>query len=113
MSSLSLVALERGLRPPTHLVGAVNVAGTIRTRLLRRSVSWTEYVGGERQEEGFEISNSRLNQMEKTHCVGGARIAYRIWEVAVTAIPVLIGTKFDDFVQLPIDVQWTIASQVG
>ncbi|CAL5336435.1 unnamed protein product [Camellia sinensis] len=28
-----------------------------------------------------------------------------------TAIPVLIGTKFDDFVQLPIDVQWTIASQ--
>ncbi|KAF5940431.1 hypothetical protein HYC85_021598 [Camellia sinensis] len=29
----------------------------------------------------------------------------------VTTIPVLIGTKFDDFVQLPIDVQWTIASQ--
>ncbi|KAI8011894.1 Septum-promoting GTP-binding protein 1 [Camellia lanceoleosa] len=28
-----------------------------------------------------------------------------------SAIPVLIGTKFDDFVQLPIDVQWTIASQ--
>ncbi|KAL3848968.1 hypothetical protein ACJIZ3_010850 [Penstemon smallii] len=27
------------------------------------------------------------------------------------AIPVLIGTKFDDFVQLPIDLQWTIASQ--
>ncbi|KAI8009845.1 Septum-promoting GTP-binding protein 1 [Camellia lanceoleosa] len=24
---------------------------------------------------------------------------------------ILIGTKFDDFVQLPIDVQWTIASQ--
>ncbi|KAF5950181.1 hypothetical protein HYC85_012174 [Camellia sinensis] len=164
MSSLSLVALERGLRPPTHLVGAVNVAGTIRTWLLRRSVSWmipklgklTEYVGGERQEEGFEISDSRLNQMDKTHCVGGARIAYRIWEVArdetsqnhipsackdsvamlfmfdltswctlhsiigwyqesrkwnQTAIPVLIGTKFDDFVQLPIDVQWTIATR--
>ncbi|XP_055823986.1 septum-promoting GTP-binding protein 1 [Solanum dulcamara] len=28
-----------------------------------------------------------------------------------TAIPVLIGTKFDDFVQLPLDVQWTIANQ--
>ncbi|KAE9620679.1 hypothetical protein Lal_00019778 [Lupinus albus] len=28
-----------------------------------------------------------------------------------TAIPVLIGTKFDDFIQLPIDLQWTIASQ--
>lgn len=29
-----------------------------------------------------------------------------------TAIPVLIGTKFDEFIQLPIDLQWTIASQV-
>ncbi|KAK4420535.1 Septum-promoting GTP-binding protein 1 [Sesamum alatum] len=28
-----------------------------------------------------------------------------------TAIPVLIGTKFDEFVQLPLDLQWTIASQ--
>ncbi|XP_057505917.1 septum-promoting GTP-binding protein 1-like [Actinidia eriantha] len=28
-----------------------------------------------------------------------------------TAIPVLIGTKFDDFDQLPIDLQWTIANQ--
>ncbi|XWS69534.1 hypothetical protein CRYUN_Cryun04dG0187100 [Craigia yunnanensis] len=30
-----------------------------------------------------------------------------------TAIPILIGTKFDDFIQLPIDLQWTIASQVN
>ncbi|KHN41216.1 Septum-promoting GTP-binding protein 1 [Glycine soja] len=29
-----------------------------------------------------------------------------------TAIPVLIGTKFDDFIQLPIDLQWTIANEV-
>ncbi|KAA8523709.1 hypothetical protein F0562_010132 [Nyssa sinensis] len=28
-----------------------------------------------------------------------------------TAIPVLIGTKFDDFVQLPPDLQWTIVTQ--
>ncbi|KAG2717047.1 hypothetical protein I3843_03G156100 [Carya illinoinensis] len=28
-----------------------------------------------------------------------------------TAIPVLVGTKFDDFIQLPIDLQWTIASE--
>ncbi|KAF3443698.1 hypothetical protein FNV43_RR13388 [Rhamnella rubrinervis] len=28
-----------------------------------------------------------------------------------TAIPILIGTKFDDFIQLPIDLQWTIASE--
>ncbi|WCJ37578.1 Ras-related small GTP-binding family protein [Euphorbia peplus] len=27
------------------------------------------------------------------------------------AIPILIGTKFDDFIQLPIDLQWAIASQ--
>lgn len=29
-----------------------------------------------------------------------------------TAIPVMVGTKFDEFIQLPIDLQWTIASQV-
>ncbi|XVE85645.1 hypothetical protein DITRI_Ditri17bG0107100 [Diplodiscus trichospermus] len=28
-----------------------------------------------------------------------------------TAIPILIGTKFDDFIQLPIDLQWALASQ--
>uniref|UniRef100_A0A7N0TVG9 Septum-promoting GTP-binding protein 1 n=1 Tax=Kalanchoe fedtschenkoi TaxID=63787 RepID=A0A7N0TVG9_KALFE len=33
----------------------------------------------------------------------------RRWNQA--AIPVIIGTKFDDFIQLPIDLQWTIASE--
>ncbi|KAI3466226.1 hypothetical protein Pfo_022889 [Paulownia fortunei] len=28
-----------------------------------------------------------------------------------TAIPILIGTKFDDFVQLPPDIQWTVVTQ--
>ncbi|KAM0943833.1 putative small monomeric GTPase [Dioscorea sansibarensis] len=28
-----------------------------------------------------------------------------------TAIPVLIGTKFDDFVQLPLEMQWTIVNE--
>lgn len=28
-----------------------------------------------------------------------------------TAIPILIGSKFDDFVRLPLDLQWTIATQ--
>uniref|UniRef100_A0A803LYF2 Septum-promoting GTP-binding protein 1 n=2 Tax=Chenopodium quinoa TaxID=63459 RepID=A0A803LYF2_CHEQI len=28
-----------------------------------------------------------------------------------TAIPILIGTKFDDFVRLPPDLQWTIVTQ--
>lgn len=29
-----------------------------------------------------------------------------------TAVPVFIGTKFDEFIQLPIALQWTLASQV-
>ncbi|XP_009799945.1 septum-promoting GTP-binding protein 1-like isoform X1 [Nicotiana sylvestris] len=28
-----------------------------------------------------------------------------------TAIPILIGTKFDDFVQLPLDIQWSVVTQ--
>ncbi|KAJ9551809.1 hypothetical protein OSB04_015854 [Centaurea solstitialis] len=28
-----------------------------------------------------------------------------------TAIPVMVGSKFDDFIELPIDLQWTISSQ--
>ncbi|CAO1941819.1 unnamed protein product [Urochloa humidicola] len=28
-----------------------------------------------------------------------------------TAIPILIGTKFDDFAQLPLEMQWTIVNQ--
>nr|XP_004244140.1 septum-promoting GTP-binding protein 1 [Solanum lycopersicum] len=28
-----------------------------------------------------------------------------------TAIPILIGTKFDDFVQLPPDIQWSVVTQ--
>ncbi|KAK4714195.1 hypothetical protein R3W88_020102 [Solanum pinnatisectum] len=67
----------------------------------------TKYVGKE------STSTTGLNQMDKILCVKGARISYTIWEVQgiCTAIPVLIGTKFDDFVQLPLDVQWTIANQ--
>ncbi|CAI9262910.1 unnamed protein product [Lactuca saligna] len=28
-----------------------------------------------------------------------------------TAIPVMVGSKFDDFIQLPIEMQWTISSE--
>ncbi|KAF5949353.1 hypothetical protein HYC85_011346 [Camellia sinensis] len=130
MLSLSLVASERGFETPDTPCGCCEHSRdssdlvALKISLLRDSQigktsflasAFTKYVGEERQEEGFEISDSGLNQMDKTLCVGGARIAYRIWEVAglnnKTTIPVLIGTKFDDFVQLPIDVQWTIASQ--
>ncbi|KAF5950435.1 hypothetical protein HYC85_012428 [Camellia sinensis] len=76
-----------------------------------RHALWTMYVGGERQEEGFEISNSGLNQMDKTLYIGGGNISLVEFGRLQTAIPVLTGTKFNDFVQLPIDVQWTIASQ--
>ncbi|KAK4716621.1 hypothetical protein R3W88_014959 [Solanum pinnatisectum] len=89
----------------------------------------TKYVGKEKGEEGF--STTGLNHMDKTLCVSGARISYNIWEVEgdVSHIPVackdsvamlfmfdltsrfLIGTKFDDFAQLPLHVQWTIALQ--
>ncbi|KAH0458883.1 hypothetical protein IEQ34_011697 [Dendrobium chrysotoxum] len=33
----------------------------------------------------------------------------RIWNK--TGIPILVGTKFDDFVQLPLDMQWTIVTE--
>ncbi|KAI8012563.1 Septum-promoting GTP-binding protein 1 [Camellia lanceoleosa] len=176
MSSLSLVASERGFenpgtpcgccehsRPSSDLVALkISLLGDSqigKTSFLASAfffLGHTKYVGGERQEEGFGISDSGLNQMDKTLCVREARIAYRIWEVTrdetsqnhipsackdsiamllmfdltsrctfnsivrwyqesrkwnQTTIPVLIGTKFDDFVKLPIDVQWTIASK--
>jgi hypothetical protein len=35
--------------------------------------------------------------------------SFYIWQ---TAIPILIGTKFDDFAQLPLEMQWTIVNDV-
>ncbi|KAF5949336.1 hypothetical protein HYC85_011329 [Camellia sinensis] len=144
MSSPSLVASERGFETPDMPCGCCEHSrdSSDLVALIPKLGKLTTYVGGERQEEGFEISNSGLNQMDKTLCVGGARIAYRIWEVVgdetsqnqipsackdsiamlfmfdLTSrctlnrliIPISC-SKFDDFVQLPIDVQWTIASQ--
>ncbi|KAI3717889.1 hypothetical protein L1987_69797 [Smallanthus sonchifolius] len=43
------------------------------------------------------------------HNVLGWYMQARKWNK--TAIPILIGTKFDDFVRLPPDLQWTIVSQ--
>ncbi|KAH7862071.1 hypothetical protein Vadar_034412 [Vaccinium darrowii] len=113
-----------------------------------------KYVGDEEEKRGLETKG--LNLMNKTLCVQGARIAFRIWDVGgdqksldqvplackdavailfmfdltsrctlnsvlgwynearkwnQTAIPILIGTKFDDFVQLPPDLQWTIVTE--
>ncbi|KAI3832368.1 hypothetical protein MKW92_014754 [Papaver armeniacum] len=88
-------------------------------------------------EEKRCLNMSGLNLVDKIFSVKGARIAFSIWDVGgdyesknhvpiackdavailsclillVTAIPVLIGTKFDDFVQLPLAMQWTIVSQ--
>ncbi|CAL5394190.1 unnamed protein product [Camellia sinensis] len=92
MSSPSLVALERGFetadmpcgccehsRDSSDLVALkISLLGDSQ---IGKTSFLTTCVGGERQEEGFEISNSGLNQMDKTLCVGGARIAYRVWEV--------------------------------
>ncbi|KAF7141825.1 hypothetical protein RHSIM_Rhsim06G0214700 [Rhododendron simsii] len=113
-----------------------------------------KYVGDEQEKRGLETQG--LNLMDKTFCVQGARIAFRIWDVGgdpksldqvpiackdavailfmfdltsrctlnsvlgwynqarkwnQTAMPILIGTKFDDFVQLPPDLQWTIITE--
>ncbi|KAK9080653.1 hypothetical protein SSX86_000411 [Deinandra increscens subsp. villosa] len=113
-----------------------------------------KYVGDDQENTSLEMAG--LNLMDKTLSFGGARIAFRIWDVGgdkssneqvpiackdavailfmfdltsrctlnnvlewylqarkwnKTAIPILIGTKFDDFVKLPPDLQWTIVTQ--
>ncbi|KAK1423911.1 hypothetical protein QVD17_19222 [Tagetes erecta] len=118
-----------------------------------------KYVGKEKNEE--EIETKRIDHMDKTLCIRGARISYNIWEVGgdalypdgdsrtliptackdcvailfmfdltsrrtlnsvinwhqqarnynQTAIPIMVGSKFDEFVQLPLDLQWTITSE--
>ncbi|XP_076959683.1 septum-promoting GTP-binding protein 1-like [Bidens hawaiensis] len=113
-----------------------------------------KYVGDEQENSSLRMAG--LNLMDKTLSFGGARIAFRIWDVGgdktsneqvpiackdavailfmfdltsrctlhnvlewymqarkwnKTAIPILIGTKFDDFVSLPPDLQWTIVTQ--
>ncbi|RDX84045.1 spg1, partial [Mucuna pruriens] len=118
------------------------------------SHSQIKYVGNEQEKRSLQMEG--LNLMDKTLSVQGARISFRIWDVAgdkrsldqipmackdavailimfdltsrctlnsvvgwysearkwnQSAIPILIGTKFDDFVRLPPDVQWTIVTQ--
>ncbi|CAL5394090.1 unnamed protein product [Camellia sinensis] len=82
MSSLSLVALERGFETPdtpcwccehnrdsSDLVALkISLLGDSQ---IGKTSFLTKYVGGERQEEGFEISDSGLNQMDKTLCWRG------------------------------------------
>ncbi|KAK4420748.1 Septum-promoting GTP-binding protein 1 [Sesamum alatum] len=113
-----------------------------------------KYVGDEEEKRSLQMKG--VNVMDKTVCVQGARIAFRMWDVGgeqrsfdqvpiackdavailfmfdltsrctltsvvewysearkwnQTAIPILVGTKFDDFVQLPPDIQWTIVTQ--
>ncbi|KAL3503468.1 hypothetical protein ACH5RR_037917 [Cinchona calisaya] len=113
-----------------------------------------KYIGDEQEKRSLQMKG--LNLMDKILFVQGARIAFRIWDVAgdrrsldqvpiackdavailfmfdltsrctlnsvigwfsearkwnQTAIPILIGTKFDDFVQLPPDIQWTVITQ--
>ncbi|KAL7130995.1 hypothetical protein ABFS83_13G169600 [Erythranthe nasuta] len=113
-----------------------------------------KYVGDE--EEKKSLQTKGVNLMDKTLHIEGARIAFRLWDVAgdrrsfdqvpiackdavailfmfdltsrctlnsitgwysearkwnQNAIPILIGTKFDDFVQLPLDIQWTVVTQ--
>ncbi|KAI8000893.1 hypothetical protein LOK49_LG09G00043 [Camellia lanceoleosa] len=46
---------------------------------------------------------------EEEEKVGKGSDGEEEWKMA---IPILIGTKFDDFVQLLPDLQWTIVTQV-
>ncbi|GMP54683.1 hypothetical protein CsSME_00019765 [Camellia sinensis var. sinensis] len=82
MSSPSLVASERGFETPDMPCGCCEHIYWVIPKLGKLVFWQTMYVGGERQEEGFEISNSRLNQMDKTLYIGGVHITCRIWEVA-------------------------------
>ncbi|GJX63887.1 septum-promoting GTP-binding protein 1-like protein [Tanacetum coccineum] len=79
-----------------------------------------KYIGkDEKQEKVTEV----MTPVDKVLTVKGARIFYSIWEVGgdafslgqltffQTAIPVMVGSKFDDFIEFPIDMQWTISSE--
>ncbi|CAA0813950.1 Ras-related small GTP-binding family protein [Striga hermonthica] len=83
-----------------------------------------KYGGDENEKRSLQMKG--LNVMDKIMGVEGATIAFTIWDVGgnfiigwysearkwnQTAIPVLIGTKFDDFVRLPPDIQWTVITQ--
>lgn len=114
----------------------------------------TKYVGDEEDQRSLQMTG--LNLMDKILFMGGARIAFSIWDVGgdqqfvdhvpiackdaaailimfdltsrctlngvigwyqearkwnQTAIPILVGTKFDDFVHLPVYMQWAIVCQ--
>ncbi|KAJ0961143.1 hypothetical protein J5N97_000893 [Dioscorea zingiberensis] len=61
----------------------------------------------------FSSDSGRLHLMKDQLCDSLYAINWyrrgRKWNK--TAIPVLIGTKFDDFVQLPLEMQWTIVNE--
>ncbi|KAH9623173.1 hypothetical protein KSS87_019285 [Heliosperma pusillum] len=83
-----------------------------------------KYVGEEQERKSLEMKG--LNLMDKVMIVSGARIASTMWDVTgdsdsvhhvpiackdATAIPILIGTKFDDFIRLPPNLQCAIVTQ--
>ncbi|KAF5949999.1 hypothetical protein HYC85_011992 [Camellia sinensis] len=140
MSSLSLVASERGFetldtpcgccehnRDSSDLVALkISLLGDSqigKTSFLANEVCWgremdkTLCVRGARtayriwEVAGDETSQNHIPSACKDSVVIIVRRYQESRKWNQTAIPVLIGTKFDDFVQLPIDVQWTIASQ--
>ncbi|KAG1368280.1 septum-promoting GTP-binding protein 1 [Cocos nucifera] len=65
--------------------------------------------------ENYEIGKWSLSRnlrraLDLSICAIGWYQRARKWNK--TAIPILIGTKFDDFVQLPLEMQWTIVNQM-
>ncbi|CAL5418105.1 unnamed protein product [Camellia sinensis] len=81
-----------------------------------------EFESGERELNNYKNKNKRLqkrNHSAEEDDLGslfGDGISGKLPRFAnkitlKTAIPILIGTKFDDFVQLLLDLQWTIVTQ--
>ncbi|KAF7139947.1 hypothetical protein RHSIM_Rhsim06G0160900 [Rhododendron simsii] len=104
--------------------GGIQMAGlqqmdkTLSVRGARIAYSIWEVGGGETSQDHIAIackdSVAILIMFDLTsRCTLNSVIRWyqqaRKWNQ--NAIPVLVGTKFDDFVRLPMDLQWTIASQ--
>ncbi|KAG6529652.1 hypothetical protein ZIOFF_011865 [Zingiber officinale] len=63
-----------------------------------------KYLGDAEEQRGLEITG-RI-ELRFLHLTGEIAI-----ENLQAAIPILIGTKFDDFAQLPLEMQWAIVNQ--
>ncbi|KAE8667244.1 hypothetical protein F3Y22_tig00112428pilonHSYRG00010 [Hibiscus syriacus] len=77
----------------------------------RSSCGLSETIGDIEFESGT-TTHLRVTKTYERQCIQrGQYQSVGGGDTDATAIPILIGTKFDDFTDLPLDFQWTIASQ--